>query len=162
MPVKLLLRRIALLSLLVAASALSGLQTTAAEGWKVPDGHERTRLIRSTLNAINDANLTSNYSVLYALSSPEFQERYTLETISSVCRILRDRKIDIAAALGAEPVIEDATAFSAQRVVQFRGYFPTAPARLRFLLSYQSIEGRWRLFGFNLSIEASERSGELL
>jgi hypothetical protein len=109
-----------------------------------------TLLIRSTLTTINDANLTSNYSVLRDAGAPEFQEKFSEDRLAATFKTLRQNKVDIAAAVLLEPVIVKAEVFEAQAVVQFRGYVPTTPAHVRFKLGYKYVDRRWKLYGLDI------------
>jgi hypothetical protein len=146
--------RTSLGAFLLLVSALSCNQVVAAESLPPPDRLQAVQLIRSTMSAMNDANLTSNYSVLHSLGSPEFRAAYSPDQLATTFKALRDKKLDLALVARFEPVIEDAILRPTQRLVQFKGYFPTHPAHVRFRLSYQLAEERWKLYGFDLDIEA--------
>jgi hypothetical protein len=63
---------------------------------EVPDSYQQMILIRSTLLAVNQANLTGNYSVLRDLGTPDFQQTNSAARLSEIFRDLRTRNIDIS------------------------------------------------------------------
>jgi len=50
----------------------------------VPDENVLARLVWSTMIALDNANRTNNYAVLYSLGSPQFQRRNTPEQLSDI------------------------------------------------------------------------------
>ncbi|MGE0023315.1 MAG: hypothetical protein AB7S70_06770 [Hyphomicrobium sp.] len=141
---------------LAAALVLQASVPAAAslgESGAAPNRAEAVRLIRSTLDAINDANVTANYSVLHGLGSPEFQSAYPVATLAQQLGGMRDRHLDLGIAVSLEPIITNAAFNVSGNIVQLVGYFPTAPARLTFRLSYKYVDSRWALHGFDLGLD---------
>jgi hypothetical protein len=127
----------------------------------LPDAKLAAALVRSTLLSLNEANLTANYSVLRAASAPDFQRLYSEERLAAIFSILRDKHVDLAAAAMHEPVIRDATYVPSRRAVVLKGTVPPASAMPRFetnfSFAYQYVEGRWRLFRLDLSIDPARQ-----
>lgn len=48
---------------------------------------------------------------------------------------------------------ETPTLDQAKSMLNIKGYFPTQPQQINFEVLYQSVDGRWRLFG--LSVQPS-------
>lgn len=141
---------------LFVAACLVARQASAAQGATLPDRHQAVQLIRSTLSAIDDATLTSNYSVLHALGAPEFRVKFSIEQLAATCSLLRQRHVDLSPDSAIEPIIEDGRVSDDLDVVQFRGQIPGA-VNVRFQFSYQYVQGRWRLYGFDLTLLPSGR-----
>jgi hypothetical protein len=127
----------------------------AGEGFAPPDKALAVRLIHATLSAINDANLTSNYTVLHALGAPEFRAAFPPQRLASALGALRQHDIDLAALAEAEPVIEEGILHPAQNAIQFRGHLTAQPTRLAFTFSYQFADQRWQLYGFDIAVVGS-------
>src|SRR5262245_57709962 len=64
-------------------------------GPQVPTPNQLMILIRSTLLAVNQANLTGNYSVLRDLGTLDFQQTNNVAGLAEIFRDLRIRKIDM-------------------------------------------------------------------
>jgi hypothetical protein len=56
------------------------------QGTQVPDTNQLVILIRSTLLAVNHANLTGNYTVLRELGTPGFQQSNTAARLGDIFR----------------------------------------------------------------------------
>ena len=123
----------------------------------MPKRPEATALIRSTLVTLNDANLTANYAVLRSRSAPDFQARFSRQYLTSFFKGMRDRGIDLSAAMSRDPMIERARFHTGRKVLQVAGTLDMAPVPLRFIFSYQSIEGRWRIYGLALDFDGNTR-----
>ncbi len=125
---------------------------------RVPSAEAQLIMIRSSLLALSQANLTNNYTVLNALGSPGFQSANPPSRLSQTFAPFRINQIDLAP-LGlvqprdtAKPVIENGR-------LRLVGLFPTAPMQVNYDLTFEPIGGQWRLFGLavNLSTEAEKR-----
>ncbi len=128
----------------------------------MPKRLEATALIRSTLVTLNDANLTANYAVLRSLSAPDFQARFSSEYLASFFQGMRGKGIDLSTALLQEPVIERARFHTGQKVLQVGGTLDMTPVPLRFIFSYQSIDGRWRIYGLALDFDGEAQEPKSL
>lgn len=114
---------------------------------------EALALVRATFIRLNDANQTSDYGVLRATASPEFQERFTAQKLEALFAGMRAKKVDLSQALALDPVIETARYHTGQHILRFAGYLPTTPVKTRFGFSYQKSEGVWRLYGLTLDFD---------
>ncbi|HYD15665.1 MAG TPA: hypothetical protein VEA77_04635 [Hyphomicrobium sp.] len=137
----------------MALSASSALASDENKIAAAPDKIHAMVLIRSTFGTVNDANLTSNYSVLRDSGSPEFRATFSTERLAATFQILRERKIDLALLAVLEPVVEAAILKPELNVIQFEGHVPTTPDQIRFKFSYQFIEGRWKVCGVDIKIQ---------
>lgn len=102
-------------------------------------------LVRSTIVAFNQANLTGNFSVLRALGSLEFQRVNTEQELASSFNEFRALNLDIGIVTLYEPVFTKKPMIDQNGLMQIQGYFPTQPIRIEFDLVYSFSEGRWRL-----------------
>lgn len=145
------------MAVLMVFAHLSQLSAQVDADPAIPRGPEAAALIRSTLVTLNDANLTENYSVLRAMAAPDFQARFSVEQLVLLFRGMRARHIDLSGALTLEPVIEGARFHTGQKILQVHGVVHTKPVQLRFGFSYQSIAGKWKLYGLTLDFEVRSR-----
>ena len=107
----------------------------------VPEGY--VVLIRTTLVALNQANLTGNYAVLYGLLAPQFQKEKDINSFSQAFANFRDLKIDLSPVTVIAPQLLQPAGFDAQGNLHLSGLFPTQPLQVRFNLAYQNIDGHW-------------------
>ena len=102
-------------------------------------------LVRSTIVAFNQANLTGNFSVLRDLGSLEFQRVNTEQELASQFSQFRALNLDIGVVTLYEPVFTTKPVIDQNGLMQLKGYFPTQPIRIEFDLIFLLLEGRWRL-----------------
>jgi hypothetical protein len=72
----------------------------------VPDHLALTKLIWSTMAAVDQANRTSNYSVLHGLGSPAFQANNSPPGLAAVFTRIRLQRIDLSDTFLVEPVLD--------------------------------------------------------
>jgi hypothetical protein len=102
-------------------------------------------LVRSTIVAFNQANLTGNFSVLRDLGSLEFQRVNTEQELAAQFSQFRALNLDIGLVTLYEPVFTPQPVIDQNGLMQLKGYFPTQPIRIEFDLVFALMEGRWRL-----------------
>lgn len=108
-------------------------------------------LVRSTLMTLNDANRSGNYTVLRDLAAPDFQAKNSASDLAQSFLDLRRRKFDLFSVSFSDPEFTAVPALDAGGRVHLTGYFPTEPLRIRFDLTFQSVEGQWRLFAISVA-----------
>jgi hypothetical protein len=108
---------------------------------------QATFLVRSTLLALQHANHTVNYGVLWHLSAPEFQRINPPERLAAIFAETRRKGLDLAIAAIAEPQWLEFAEPAPDRPWRLQGFFPTAGGRLRFDLDYLAHAGHWRVNG---------------
>lgn len=127
-------------------------QDEAAAG--VPPPEVQTMLVQSTLSALNQANLTNDYSVFLKLSSSGFQQVNSPGDLSSTFAGFRDASIDLAPVVlypirwTYAPSIQD----GALRLI---GVLPSRPQATTFDLAYVVEGNRWRVAAVSVGLEAA-------
>lgn len=111
---------------------------------------DHVALVRATLSALNDANVTGNYSVLRDAAAPSFAERYSVADLDIAFTHLRANPLFTPASQGT-PVITATRQPSADTLV-VSGHVPARPANLTFDIQYQRIGARWRLSAIAVSL----------
>ena len=104
-------------------------------------------LIRSSLIALNQANVTGNYTVFRELSAPGFQEANSAAKLAEVFADLRNRQFDLSPILLIEPKLFSKPEMSPNGKLRMTGFFPSEPERINFDFIFQPVQGHWRLFG---------------
>ena len=126
----------------------------AAATAPVPSPEQLVALIRSTVTAVNQANLTGNYSVLRELGAPGFQQAQTQETLSKSFEGFRKGQIDTGITAAVVPQLTKTPAFDpVAGTMRLTGYYPTRP-QVNFDFAYQLIGGRWQHLGIAMGTSA--------
>lgn len=109
-------------------------------------------LVRSTLLAVQDANVTGNYTVLRDLGAPGFQAANTAVRLGEIFANLRAQNIDLSGVAVLEPQLTLLPQIEANGMMRMAGFFPSVPLQLNFELLFAPVAGRWRLFGISLGV----------
>lgn len=118
----------------------------------VPGREALTILIRNSVIALNQANLTGNYTVLRDLAAPGFRATNSAASLAIAFTNLRNKKADLGAVVLLPPKLTAKPGFDSAGRLVLRGYFPSKPAQVQFQLVYQPVSGKWRLFGIAVDI----------
>jgi hypothetical protein len=118
----------------------------AGQDVSVPTADALMLLIRTTLIALNQANLTGNYSVLRDIGAPGFQSN-SAARIAEAFTNLRQRNIDLSPVLLFQPKLLGPPTLDAKGMLRVTGFFPTQPERVNFDLLFEFVGDQWKLFG---------------
>lgn len=106
-----------------------------------------SKLVWSTLAAVDHGNITGNYSVLRDLGAPGFQANNTAATLAGVFQAVRTQRIDLSSTLLLAPTYDFTPAIVQGGLLRARGRFAMRPTAIGFDLLYAPVAGRWQLFG---------------
>lgn len=123
------------------------IEPSPAPASAVPPAEVQLMLVRSTLQALNHANSTGNYTVLRDLASPDFQSANNAAQLGRIFGKLRGQNLNLSPILVVMPEYSAPTTINAEGLLKISGYFPTRPLRINFQMLFQPVEGTWRLFG---------------
>ncbi|MEE4539483.1 MAG: hypothetical protein V2J51_13450 [Erythrobacter sp.] len=117
----------------------------------VPSQIELAKLLWSTIAAVDHANRSGNYSVLRDISAQRFQINFNPARLTEIFSGLRSLDIDLSNALLVPPTYYEAPARVSNDVFRARGVFQLRPIAIGFDIYYQWEQGRWKLFGVDLT-----------
>jgi len=137
----------ALLVLLLGGGAVAQQQQPQPQ---VPDNLKITILIKNSLIALNNANLTGNYAVLRDLAAPGFALNNNPARLAQIFQKLRELKIDLAPTVLFQPVLTKQPILAKNGLLLMEGYFATRPEQVNFEFAFQLVGGAWRLFGLRV------------
>lgn len=100
-------------------------------------------LIRSTLLALHQANLTGNYTVFRDLAHSSFQTPNSAAKLGIAFTQLRETGVDLSRVLLETPILSEPIVVAANGKLTLNGQFNTSP-QVNFQLGYQFEGGRWR------------------
>ena len=109
-----------------------------------------TILVRATLIAVHQANVTGNYTVLRDLAAPGFQEKNSAADLALIFLAVRQKKIDLASAVLLDWKFAQAPIFNDKNMLQMTGTMATKPDPVAFDLTFQPVNGSWRLFAITI------------
>lgn len=155
-------RRVVLAFCLLVAAALPGqaaeevvVDVPPQPGHTLPSGESVVLLVRTTLLTLNDALATGNFTVLRDRGAPSFREANSAARLSQIFSDLASRRVDLSAVSIATPQLSEAPTVNPEKgTLHVTGYFDTRPSKIAFELLYESVNGRWTLYG--LSVQASD------
>ena len=128
----------------------------AADTRALPDPYKLNMMIRSSIIALNQANMTGNYTVLQDLAAPAFRATNDSARLAQIFAPLRQRNLDLSPILFFTPKLSRDPHFTPQGVLRLTGFFPTAPERVNFDLYFQSVEDEWRIFGIGVTTSPAD------
>jgi len=100
-------------------------------------------LVKSTLIALNQANLTGNYTVLRDLGTPQFRDRNDSAQLGAMFASFRQGRIDLTPVIVLDPALQGN--FDPPWRVRLSGSFPTRPLQIEFDLLFELIGDNWLL-----------------
>lgn len=115
-----------------------------------PGELELSKMIWSTIAAVDHANRSGNYSVLRDISAQGFQINNNPTRLAQVFAGLRGLDVDLSNALLVPPTYTAAPQMVREDVFRVQGVFQLRPISIGFDLYYQWEQGRWKLFGIDL------------
>ena len=119
----------------LAQSALQS-STVSSSGMSVPDENTLARLVWSTMIALDNANRTENYTVLYSLGSSKFKQRNSPAQLRQNFSSLRQNRVDIGRAILSSPTYYIPPVILSDGTLRLRGGFDYRPKSVRFDLIY--------------------------
>jgi hypothetical protein len=132
----------------------------AASPQKV-SGAEISMLVRTTIVALHQANLTANYSVLRDLGDRQFQAIYSQAVLADMFRGFRERAINLAPAVLFDANLDGQPRLTEDGLLRVVGHFATAPQQIVFDLTFRSEAGVWRIDANNAGTRAAPLEGNL-
>jgi hypothetical protein len=108
-------------------------------------------LVKNALLAVNQGNLTGNYTVLRDLSSPGFREKNSAADLAAIFQAVRQQKIDLSPIAVLDPVLTQPRLTTDGQLV-LEGYFAAQQLRINFQLSFMKANGAgWMIHGVSLN-----------
>lgn len=111
-----------------------------------PDYEGLLILIANTIIALNQANLTDNYTVLRELGSPDFQKINTARRLGEIFADMRARKLNFAPIVMFQPKFVRQPEIDPRGFIRTTGFYETSPLQVHFDLVFQSVASSWRPF----------------
>jgi hypothetical protein len=108
-------------------------------------------LVKNALLAVNQGNLTGNYTVLRDLASPSFREKNSAADLAAIFQNIRRQKVDMSPIVALEPVLSQPR-IAADGQIALEGYFEAQRMRINFQLIFlKAPTNGWMIHGVSLS-----------
>lgn len=140
----------------VTGAAAATPSAEPAPATPLPPAPVMLALLRGTLVAVNQANITGNYSVLRDLSAPSFRESHNAAQLTDLFRPWRENALDFAAVLLLDAKLTAMPKIGPDGRLRLTGFFPTTPLRIGFDLGFEAVDGNWRLATIAVDARAAE------
>lgn len=108
-------------------------------------------LIKSSLVALNQANLTGNYQVLYALGSDTLRASTNPQNLAQSFAPFRQRGVDLSPIIYLNPQLSRPAAVEQGRL-HLVGSFPTTPLQITFDFWFEPSQGQWKFVQLNTNL----------
>ncbi len=115
-----------------------------------PGPLELSKMIWSTIAAVDHANRSGNYSVLRDISAQGFQINNNAAQLAQIFAGLREIQVDLSNALVVPPSYSVAPQVIREDVFRVQGVFQLRPVSIAFDIYYQWEQGAWKLVGIEL------------
>lgn len=118
---------------------------------QIPQAAGLIVLIKSSLIALNHANQTGNYQVLYALGSDSLRTQTNPQNLAQSFAAFRERRIDLSPVIFLNPNLSRNAAIEGGRL-HLVGSFPTTPLQINFDFWFEPSQGQWKFVQLNTTL----------
>ena len=143
--------RTAALTLIAAVMMLAIF--TPANAASLPSDDEQEVLIRTTLMTFNDANMTSNYSVLHAKASKEVQAQLSIEKLFETFKPFRTNQLFFEDIIYEDYDSYEDAKMDDEGVLVLAGVFKTDSIRVKYRLRFVKNDAAWKWLGINADVQ---------
>jgi hypothetical protein len=117
----------------------------------VPNDVQLTMMIKTTLIAFNQANVTGNYTVLRELASPDFQMKNTPARLGEIFQSERSKNFDLSPVVLLRPELLRRPVIDKHGRLLLEGYFQSKPQMVHFILVFQNVAATWKMVAIGVS-----------
>jgi hypothetical protein len=114
-------------------------------------------LIKNALTAVNQGNLTGNYTVLRDLGGPTFREKNSAARLATIFQRVHEKAADFSQILVLQPVYTERPMIDQAGELNLVGFFPTQPVQIQFRLAFQRVGNAWMIDGISISTGAAQQ-----
>ena len=111
-------------------------------------------LVKTSLIAVNQGNLTGNYSVLRDLGNSAFSQNNNSADLAVLFANFRQNNVDFSGIVESTPIFTQVPIINNENVLRTTGYFPTTP-NIQFDIIYQLVGDRYRIDSISVGMPTS-------
>lgn len=113
-------------------------------------------LIKGSLVALNQANQTGNYTVLYGLGSDGLRASTNPQNLAQSFAAFRQRNIDLSQVIFLDPQLSQQPAIQGGRL-HLVGAFPSQPMQITFDIWFEPSQGQWKFVQLNAGLVQAQQ-----
>jgi hypothetical protein len=133
-----------------AAIAQDAASVPLSEPPKEVSGPEISMLIRTTMIAVHQANVTGNYTVLRDLGASILKASNTAADLAALFAEFRKSNMNLAPTVLFDAELDEKPALSTNGVLRLVGHFPTKPQEVIFDMTFSYELGAWHIAVINI------------
>lgn len=118
----------------------------------VPSIEVLTMLVRTTIIAINQANQTGHYEVLYGITGPKLHKESSPSALGKALASFRQKDMDLSPVTVIPPQYVQQPVIDPQGQLRLVGGFPTQPLQVKFAFVFSNVEGHWKPEGISIDV----------
>jgi hypothetical protein len=118
---------------------------------QMPPAEAMIIMIRSSLVALSQANMTNNYTVLNAMGSENFRTANSAARLGQLFAPFRTNNIDLAPVVFVTPQLSQQPTIIDGKL-RLVGFFPTQPMRVDYDLMFEPSGGVWKIHGLTVNL----------
>ncbi len=130
-----------------------------AQKIQMPPPEAMIIMIRSSLVALSQANVTNNYQVLNALGSQNFRNANPPARLAELFAPFRTNNIDLAPVVFVTPQLSQQPSIIEGKL-RLIGYFPTQPMHVNYDLQFEPSNGVWKLSGLSVNLYPAQPTAQ--
>lgn len=108
-------------------------------------GAELSMLIRGTMVALHQANVTGNYTVLRDLGANSLRQSNSAADLAALFSEFRQQRFNLGPVVLYDAVIDQKPKLTTDGFLQLIGHFPTKPQEVLFDMTFHFEGGVWRI-----------------
>ena len=139
------------------APSIAGPHAQGPATVQLPPPEVMVIMIRSSIIALSQANVTNNYTVLNALGSRNFQANNSPQQLAVTFKSFRDNHIDLSPVTYLNPQLTAQPTITNGRL-RLIGMFASKPMQVNFDLTFEPETGVWKLFGLGVNLSAAPQT----
>lgn len=112
---------------------------------KEVSGPEMSMLIRTTMVALHQANVTGNYTVLRDLGAGILRASNTASDLAVLFAPFREKQFNLAPSVLMDAVLDEKPKLTTNGEMRLTGHFPTKPQEIMFDMTFLYEGGAWRI-----------------
>jgi hypothetical protein len=144
---------------LLLAAPLRAQQAQPAGPPQQVSGPEMSILIRSAIVALDQANVTGNYTVLRDLGASAMQTANTAADLANLFANYRKQNFSLADTVLLDPVLDEKPQLSTDGALHLVGHFPTRPQEIMFDMTFFYERDRWRVANMQVGSRVPTENG---
>jgi hypothetical protein len=135
---------------IVALLAMIAVSLSPALAIDLPSDDDQDVLIRTTLMTFNDANMTGDYTVLFAKASKQFQAQLSVEKLAAAFEGFRKNELFFEEVVTADYDSSEKAKLDGEGALVLAGVFKTDDMQVKYKLRFVQNSKVWKVLGINV------------